>query len=164
MVVAEHGPLVVVVDRRTGPLATSAFVMGVLALVVGGFGAVALAVPGTVPWWLAAVFSFVGIAFAAIALAVVVRIRNARTRPLSDYRPVAVFDRARRVYADADGGLVAPLDRVRFLTQTQLASSSPALVVLTPNGARILKRGNPFNGGVGDLAAVLTTAVFGRPR
>ena len=43
-VVAEQGPLVVVIDRGTGPLATTAFVLGVLAAVFGGFGAVMLAI------------------------------------------------------------------------------------------------------------------------
>lgn len=164
LVVAEQGPLVVVIDRGTGPLVTIAFVVGLLALVFGGFGAVALAAPGTVPWWLGVAFAIAGIAFAGIALAVVGRIRNARTRPLSCHRPIAVFDRARRVYADADGIAVAPLDHVRFQNRMQLASSSPSLVAITPNGTRILKRGNPFNGGVGNLAAVLTAVVFGEPR
>ncbi len=163
LVVAEHGPLVVVVDRGTGPLATIAFVMGVLALAFGGFGAVALMIPSTVPWWLGAIFLFVGIAFAGIALGSVGRIRSARTRPLNGYRPVAVFDRVRRIYADAEGVVVAPLDHVRFQNRTQLASSSPALVAVTPNGARILKRGKPFNGGVGNLDTVLTAVVFGEP-
>jgi hypothetical protein len=138
--------------------------LGVLALTVGGFGAVALVAPGSVPRWVCVVFLCVGITFAGIALAVIARIRSARTRPLSEYRPVAVLDRARRVYADADGVAVAPLDYVRFQSRTQFGSSSPALVAVTPSGTRILKRGNPFNGGVGNLADVLTAVVFGRPR
>lgn len=164
LVVAEHGPLVVLVDRGTGPLAIIAFVMAVQALVFGGFGAVAMMSPATMPWWLSTIFLLVGIALAAVALVVVGRIRNARTRPLSGYQPVAVFDRARRMYVDAEGVVVAPLDQVRFHTRTQLASSSPALVAVTPNGARVLKRGNPFNGGIGNLETVLTAVVFGWPR
>jgi hypothetical protein len=35
---------------------------------------------------------------------------------------------------------------------------------VTPDGARTLKRGNPFNGGLGDLEAVLTAAVFAAGR
>jgi hypothetical protein len=35
------------------------------------------------------------------------------------------------------------------------------LVVVTPEGQRIIKRGNPFNGGIGDLETVLTAAIFG---
>jgi hypothetical protein len=92
------------------------------------------------------------------------RIRSARTRPLSGYRPVAVFDRARRVYADPEGIVVAPLDDVRSQNRTQLASSSPALVAVTPAGSRLPKRGNPFSGGIGILNAVLTAVVFGAPR
>jgi hypothetical protein len=57
---------------------------------------------------------------------------------------------------DADGTVLAPLDQVRIATRTQLASSSPALVVDTPGGTRVLKRCNPFNGGIGNLEAVLT--------
>lgn len=162
--VAELGPLVVVVDRGTGPLATVAFVLGVLAVVFGGFGAVTLALTATagtaLPWWLSSIFLLVGIAFAGAALGVVGRIRGARTRPLSGYRPVATFDRARRVYVDADGVVVATLDQVRFQSRAQLASSSRMLVAVTPDGARILKRGNPFSGGLGNVEAVLTAAVF----
>jgi hypothetical protein len=165
LAVAERGPLVVLVDRGTGALATLAFVTGVSALVFGGFGVVALTLAATgrapLPWWLGALFLLVGVAFACAALAVVSRIRAARTRPLGTYRPVAVFDRARRVLIDADGAVVAPLDRIRIHTRTQLTSSSPALVVDTPGGTRILKRGNPFNGGVGDLQGVLNRLLFG---
>jgi hypothetical protein len=164
LVVAERGPLVVIVDRGTGPLATGAFVLGVLALVFGGFGTVSLMIPASVPWWLGAIFLVVGIAFAGLAVAVVGRIRRARTRPLSGYRPVAVFDRARGVYVDADGVVVASLDQVRFQNRMQLASSSPSLVAVTPGGSRIIKRGNPFNGGIGNLDDVLSAMVFGQPR
>jgi hypothetical protein len=165
--VAEHGPLVVVVDRGTGPLATVAFVLGVMALVFGvfgGFGAATLALTATggtaLPWRLSAIFLLVGLGFAGAGLGIVGRIRSARARPLSGYRPVATFDRARRLYLDADGVVVAPLDQVRFQRRTQLTSSSPMLVAVTPDGVRTLKRGNPFNGGLGNLEAVLTAAVF----
>jgi hypothetical protein len=71
---------------------------------------------------------------------------------------VVVVDRARRLYVDADGVVVAPLEQVRFQSRTQLTSSSPMLVAVTPDGVRTLKRGNPFNGGLGNLEAVLTAA------
>jgi hypothetical protein len=60
--------------------------------------------------------------------------------------------------------VVAPLDHVRFERRTQLTSSSPLLVAVTPGGAFTLKRGNPFNGGLGNLEDVLTAAVFGGAR
>ena len=168
LAVAEQGPLVVVVDRGTGPLATVAFVLGVLALVPGGFGAVTLALSATngaaVPWWVASIFLLVGIAFAGAAFAVVSRIRSAKSIPLSGYLPAAIFDRAQRVFVDADGVVVAPLEHVRFERRTQLTSSSPMLVAVTPGGAFTLKRGNPFNGGLGNLEDVLTAAVFGGAR
>lgn len=166
--VVEQGPLIVVVDRGTGPLATVAFVLGVLALVPGGFGAVTLALSATdgaaVPWWVASIFLVVGIVFAGATFAVISRIRSAKTKPLSGYRPVATFDRAQRVFVDADGVAVAPLDHVRFERRTQLTSSSPMLVAVTPAGTVTLKRGNPFNGGLGNLQDVLTVAVFGGTR
>ena len=66
LAVAEQGPLVVVVDRGTGPWATVAFALGVLTLVFGGFGAVTLALAATgeaaLPWWLSAIFLLVGVA------------------------------------------------------------------------------------------------------
>jgi hypothetical protein len=168
LAVAEQGPLIVVVDRGTGPLATVAFVLGVFALVLGGFGAVTLALSATdgaaVPWWVASILLLVGIVFAGAAFGVVGRIRSAKAKPLSGYRPLAIFDRARRVFVDADGAVVAPLDQVRFQSRTQLTSSTPMLVAVTPSGTRTLKRGNPFNGGIGNLETVLTAAVFATTR
>lgn len=162
-VVAEQGPLVVVIDRGTGPLATTAFVLGVLAVVFGGFGAVMLAIGrAQMPTWVSGLFLVAGFAFAAATLAAVRRIRADRARPLQSYRPVAVLDRARGVLADADGTVLALLDQVRFERRMQLGSSSPKLVASTPNGDRILKRGNPFTGGIGNLDEVLTVVAHGR--
>ncbi|OBB14442.1 hypothetical protein A5731_13210 [Mycolicibacterium conceptionense] len=81
---------------------------------------------------------------------------------MTGYRPVAVFDRARGVLIDGDGKVLAPLSQVQLARRMQLGSSSPKLVAVTPSGDRILKRGNPFNGGIGNLDEVLTAAVYGR--
>ncbi|MGV0816161.1 hypothetical protein ABQF34_29770 [Mycolicibacterium boenickei] len=164
-VVAEQGPLVVVIDRGGGPLATTAFVLGVLAAVLGGFGAVTLAISAggrsDIPPLVSTVFLAVGVAFAVATAAAVRRIKANGRRPLTDYRPVAVIDRARGVLADADGAVLAPLSQVQFHRRMQLGSSSPKLVASTPNGDWLLKRGNPFAGGIGDLDAVLTAVVHG---
>ncbi|MFN6542344.1 hypothetical protein [Mycolicibacterium nivoides] len=163
LVVAEQGPHVIVVDRATGPLATVTFVLALLAVVFGGFGAVMPAIGrAQMPTWVSGLFLIAGVAFAAATLAAVRRIRADRARPLQSYRPVAVFDRAHRVYRDDAGEVVAPLDQVRFERRMQLGSSSPKLVASTPNGDRILKRGNPFTGGIGNLDEVLTVVVHGR--
>lgn len=167
LAIAEQGPLVLVVDRGTGPWATAAFVLSVVALVFGGFGAVALSLSGTqknpVPWWLCAIFLLVGVCCAGAVVGIVGRIRGARTKPLTEYSPVAIFDRANRVFVEANV-VVAPLDQTRFQRRTQMTSSSPMLVAVTPDGTRILKRGNPFNGGIGDLHTVLIGLLFGHPR
>jgi hypothetical protein len=94
-------------------------------------------------------------------VATVRRIRRTRKIPVSGFRPVAVFDRAARVYLDSDGRAVAPLDAVTFRRQMQIGSSSSKLVAQTPTGTHVLVRGNPFTGGLGDLDTVLTTAVHG---
>ncbi|WP_179470695.1 hypothetical protein [Mycolicibacterium vinylchloridicum] len=159
LVIAEDGPLVLVVDRGNGPPAVLAFVSGVVALVVGGFGVVSLAAIG--PVWLGTAFIAVGVAAAAIAAVAVRHIRRTRSLPVSHYRPVAVFDRATRVFRDADGTVVAPLDTVTFGRRMQIGSSSPKLVAQTPAGSYVLLRGNPFTGGLGDLDAVLTDVVHG---
>ena len=92
------------------------------------------------------------------------RIRGAKNKPLSGCRPVATFDRAHRVFVDVSGVAVAPLDQIRFERRIQVTSSSPMLVAVTPDGALTLKRGNPFNGGIGNLDEVLTAMVFAAPR
>lgn len=160
LVVAEQGPLVLVIDRRTGPLSVLAFVLGVIALVVGGFGAVAL-LTSTPSASLGAVFLVVGLVVAGAALATLRSIRRSRSKPLDTYQPVAVFDRARRLFVDGNGSVVAPLAHVRFQRAMQITSSSPKLVAVTPNGTRVLMRGNPFSGGLGNLGEVLTAAVHG---
>jgi hypothetical protein len=168
LVIAEVGPLVLVVDRGNGPPAVLAFVAGVVTLVFGGFGAVGLAAialgNGAVPAWLCATLLAVGLAAAAVTVAAVRHIRHTRSIPVRHYRPVAVFDRAARVYRDADGRVVAPLDTVTFHRRMQWGSSSPKLVAETPSGAHVLLRGNPFAGGLGDLDSVLTTALHGSSR
>jgi hypothetical protein len=166
LVIAEAGPLVLVVDRGNGPPAVLAFVAGVLALVFGGFGAVTLAASAAghdtdLPVGLSTGLLAAGLGAATLAVATVRRIRRTRKIPVSGFRPVAVFDRAARVYLDSDGRAVAPLDAVTFRRQMQIGSSSSKLVAQTPTGTHVLVRGNPFTGGLGDLDTVLTTAVHG---
>lgn len=167
VVVAEDGALVLVVDRRTGPLTVLAFVLGIVALVFGGFGALVLvaALTGTfdggLPLPLGGGLLVVGL-FAAGAVVVTLRaIRGRHARPLSEERPVAVFDRARGIFLDARGQAVAPLPQVQFQRRMQVTSSSPKLVAVTPDGKVVLAKGNPFAGGIGNLDAVLNAAVHG---
>ncbi|MGK2868842.1 MAG: hypothetical protein ACSLFA_19780 [Mycobacterium sp.] len=163
LVIAEDGPNVLVIDRGNGPAEILAFVLLVLTVVVGGFGAVALALGGVPPAF-AAMYLAVGIAF-GIGLFVAVRaLRRQRRAPLTTFAPVAVFDRQRRAYLNGAGQLVAPLDQVRFERRMQVTSSSSKLVAVTPGGSYVLKRGNPFGGGIGSLDEVLTAAVFGPAR
>ena len=51
---------------------------------------------------------------------------------------------------------MVPLDQVRFVRKLQIGSSSPKLVAITPGGTKVLKRGNPFDGGIGNVDEVLT--------
>lgn len=164
LVVAEDGARVLVVDRGNGPPAILAFVAGVVALVFGGFGAVSLAAVGTghgggPPVGLCVALLAVGVAAATVTVATVRRIRRTRSVPVTGYRPVAVFDRAARIYFDGDGRAVAPLDSVTFHRRMQIGSSALKLVAQTPDGVHVLLRGNPFTGGLGDLDTVLTSAV-----
>jgi hypothetical protein len=136
-----------------------AFVLGVLTLVVGGFGLVAL-IGGTPSRALGAVFLAIGLVLAAVTFVAVRKIRRRRSQPLHDCRPVAVIDRKLGLFSYG-GGAVVPLDQVRFARKFQIGSSSPKLVVVTPGGTKVLKRGNPFDGGVGNVDEVLTAVVRG---
>jgi hypothetical protein len=157
LVVTDDGRQVLVFDRCTGALTVLAFVLGVLTLVVGGFGLVTIVV-GVPSRAVGAIFVAAGLVFAALTYAVVRKIRRRRGQPLHDCRPVAVIDRKLRLFSYA-GGAVVPLDQVRFARKMQIGSSSPKLVAITPGGTRVLKRGNPFDGGVGNVDEVLTAAV-----
>lgn len=159
LVVTDDGRRVNIFDRCTGALATTAFVLGILTLVVGGFGLVALitAVPSTT---LGAIFIGVGLVFAVVLYRVVVTILRRRSQPLHNCRSVAVIDRKLGLFSYG-GGAIVPLDQVRFARRMQIGSSSPKLVALTPGGVKVLKRGNPFDGGVGNVDEVLTNIVRG---
>ena len=122
----DDGRRVLVIDRCTGALATLAFVLGVVTIVVAGFGAVALAtaMPSRV---LGAIFLAVGLVFALLTFLAVRKIRQRRSQPLHQCRPVAVIDRKLGLFSYRGGALVQ-LDQVRFARQMQIGSSSPQLV------------------------------------
>jgi hypothetical protein len=159
LVVTDDGRRVLVFDRGTGALTIVAFVLGVLTLVVGGFGAVALAA-GDPSRTVGAIFLAVGLVFAAVTFVVVRKIRRRRSQPLKECRPVAVIDRKLGLFS-CGGGAVVALDQVRFARRLQIGSSSPKLVAITPGGTKVLKRGNPFDGGIGNVDEVLRAVVQG---
>ncbi|MDT5399258.1 MAG: hypothetical protein QOK33_2489 [Mycobacterium sp.] len=155
LVVTDDGRRVLVFDRNTGGLAVTAFVFGIVALVLLGFGVVASFALSNV---VGACFLAAGVAIAVGALVAFRAFRRRRTRPLHECRSVAVIDRKLGLFSYA-GGAVLPLDQVRFQRRMQLGSSSPKLVAVLPRSIRVLKRGNPFDGGIGDVDRVLTAAV-----
>ena len=154
LLVTDDGRRVLVIDRCTGALTTFAFVLGVITLVVGGFGLVAV-IASTPSRALGAIFLAVGLLFAVLTFLVVRKIRQRRSQPLNQCRPVAVIDRKLGLFTYRGGALVA-LDQVRFARQLQIGSSSPKLVAVTPGGTLVLKRGNPFDGGIGNVDEILT--------
>jgi hypothetical protein len=159
LVVTDDGRRVNIFDRRTGGLATTAFVLGIIVLVVGGFGLVAMvtSVPSVE---LGAVFVAVGVVVAVVLYRVVLTILRRRNQPLHNCRSVAVIDRKLGLFSYG-GGAIVPLDQVQFARRMQIGSSSPKLVALTPGGTKVLKRGNPFDGGIGRVDEVLTAVVRG---
>jgi hypothetical protein len=154
LVVTDDGRRVLVIDRGTSALAIVAFVLGVITLVVGGFGAVTL-FTGVPSRSLGAVFLGVGLLFAALTFIVLRKFRRNRRRDLHECRPVAVIDRKLGLFSYRGGALVQ-LNQVRFARTFQMGSSSPKLVAITPGGTIVLKRGSPFDGGVGNVDEILT--------
>lgn len=159
LVVTDDGRRVNVIDRATGGLAIVAFVLGVIALVVGGFGVVTL-VTGVPSRALGAIFLAVGLAVAVLVAVVVRKIKRRRTQPLASCRSVAVLDRKLNLFTVA-GGALLQLDQIRFERRFQVGSSSPKLVAIAPNGVHVLKRGNPFDGSIGNTDEVLNAVVRG---
>lgn len=159
LLVTDDGRRVLVIDRCTGALTTIAFVLGVLTLVVGGFGVVALvaSTPSTAVGW---VFLGAGLLAAVATVLLVRKIRARRSQALSLCRPVAVIDRKLGLFSYRGGALVQ-LDQVQFARKLQMGSSSPKLVAVTPGGTLVLKRGNPFDGGIGNVDKILTSTVHG---
>ncbi|CAN5431923.1 hypothetical protein BH09ACT7_BH09ACT7_15130 [soil metagenome] len=157
LVVIDDGRRVNVIDRHTGGLATGVFVLVVLALVAGGFGVVVLAM-GVPSRAVGAIFAAVGLVAAGVGLLGFRTIRRRRAQPLGSCRSVAVLDRKLGLFTVA-GGALLPLGQVHFARRVQIGSSSPKLVAVTPSGTHVLKRGNPFDGGIGNADDVLNAAV-----
>jgi hypothetical protein len=157
--VTDDGRRVTVVDRATSGLATLAFVLGVITLSSADLGAVALAV-GVPSRGLGAIFLAVGLVFGGLTALVLRAIKRRRAQPLGSCHSVAILDRKLRLITVAGGGLL-PLDQVRFERRMQMGSSSPKLVAVTPRGTRVLKRGNPFDGGIGSADQVLNAVLQG---
>ena len=162
LLVSDDGRRVVVIDRRTGGLSTTAFVLGVAALVVGGFGVVAVltAQPSRPLGW---IFVAVGLLLAALTFLVVRNIRRRRAQSLGECRPVATLDRKLGLFSYPGSPLLS-LDQIRFERRIQIGSSSPKLVAITPAGVRIIKRGNPFDGGIGRIDELLNGVLQGTGR
>lgn len=159
LVVIDDGRRVNVIDRHTGGLATMVFVLMIIATVTCGFGVVVLAM-GVPSRALGAIFAAVGLGAAALAVLGFRIIRRRRAQPLGSCRSVAVLDRKLGLFTVA-GGALLPLGQVHFARRMQLGSSSPKLVAVTPSGTYVLKRGNPFDGGIGNADDVLNAAVRG---
>jgi hypothetical protein len=159
LLVTDDGRRVLVIDRCTGALTNFAFVLGVITLVVGGFGLVAF-ISSTPSRALGGIFLAVGIVFSVLTFLVARKIRSRRGQPLHQCRPVAVIDRKLGLFSYRGGALVQ-LDQVRFARKMQMGSSSPKLVALIPGGTLILKRGNPFDGGIGNVDEILTAVSAG---
>ena len=157
LVVTDDGRRVLVFDRCTGALAVLAFLLGVLAVVVGGLGLVAV-IAGTPSRAVGAAFVAVGLVIAGGAYAAFRKFRRRRRQPLHACRPVAVIDRKLGIFSYG-GGAIVPLGQVRFARKLQIGSSSPKLVAVTPGGTHVLKRGNPFDGGIGNVDELLTALV-----
>jgi hypothetical protein len=109
---------------------------------------------------LGAIFLAVGLVFAVLLFLVVRRIRQRRSQPLHQCRPVAVIDRKLGLFSYRGGALVQ-LGQVRFARQMQIGSSSPKLVAFTPGGTLVIKRGNPFDGGIGNVDEILSAVARG---
>lgn len=166
LVVAEQGAAILIIDRGNGPVEIVAYVMVVITLVFGGFGAVWIVhttgdTPSSFPAFLGATLLIIAIAAGLIGGLLINSRRRTRRRPLSTFTPVAIIDRVQRVYRDHSGRFVVPLDQVRFERRMQLTSSSPKLVAVTPSGTHLLKRGNPFGGGIGRIDEVLNGILLG---
>ncbi len=160
LLVTDDGRRVVVIDRRTGALSTLTFVLGVTALVVVGFGLVA-ALTGLPSRPIGIAFLLVGLAPLALMFLAVRAIRMRRARPPADCRPVAVLDRKLGLFSYPNGPLL-PLDQVRFERRMQIGASSPKLVAVSPAGTYVVKRGNPFDGGIGQVDEALNGVLRNR--
>ena len=156
LVVAEQGTMVLLIDRGNRATEIIAYVLVVFTWVFGGFGLVSILDSASpVPAALSAILLAIGLSAAVVAGLFIRSAYRTRRRALTSFTPMVVIDRAQQVYRDQVGESAVPLDQIRFERRMQVMSSSAKLVVVTPWGTRVLKRGNPFGGGIGRVDEVL---------
>ncbi|MGD9621949.1 MAG: hypothetical protein AB7G47_18910 [Mycolicibacterium sp.] len=160
LVVAEQGATVLLIDRGSRATEITAYVLVVCTLVFGGFGVVTIGLGAgnaapAVPAALSALMIVIGMSAAIGAGFLIYSAYRTRRRALSTFTPVAVLDRAQRVYWDRVSERAIPLNEVRFERRMQVTSSSPKLVAVTSRGAHTVKSGNPFRGGIGRVDEIL---------
>lgn len=141
-----------VVDFGTSALSVVVFVLGLLTIILGS-GGVALATAGAaaVGLGLIGAAALLGL---GLALALRTLLRRRRRAPDS-LPPRLIIDLAARTLCDGGGGVLAPLEQVRFHRKFQIGSSSPALAASFDRHQVVLARGNPFAGGLGTLEDAL---------
>lgn len=152
VVIAEDGPRVLVYNRRLGPLAVTAFVLGLVAFILVANAVLFLllddeSLPSALSWGLLAA----AVPLVAVLTVVWRALAGRRRAPLTSMVPVAVFDRSTGAVSDGQGAVLGRLDQLSIQRRFQLGSSSPALVARLPDRTLLLAKGNPFTGGLGRL-------------
>ncbi|MFB1297278.1 hypothetical protein ACAG24_017340 [Mycobacterium sp. pW049] len=161
--VAELGPRVMLFDRGRTPSEVTVLLLAISTLVFGGFGAVSLftAAGGEfTPRSLVTGALFLGIGIVSFRTMIKANgaLHRARRTPLNTVAPLAVFDRESAAYIDGNGEMIAQLSQVRC---TATGFGAAKLSVVTPDGPRVVARGNPLSGGLTHLAMVVNHSLSG---
>lgn len=149
-------------DLDLSGVATLRFVFALVTVIasINGLVQVWMAIAGAVSFVVPLVLWVLAVAFAGLWYLVSRTAKRKRERPVEELRILLVLDRVRGVVADATGHVLAPLDALRFRRAFQPTSSSRRLVAEWPGGQRTLVRGNPFAGGLSDVAYELERLGF----
>lgn len=162
-VVAELGPRTMLIDRGRTPSEITVLSLAMSTLIFGGFGAVSLFTAAGGESTLQSLLT--GAALLGIGIASFMTmnranraLHRARRTPLNTATPLAVFDRASSTYRDHNGEMIAPLSQVQCRAD---GFGSARLVVITPDGPRVVAKGNPLTGGVENLAVAVNDKISG---
>lgn len=162
-VVAELGPRTMLIDRGRTPSEVTVLSLAMSTLIFGGFGAVSLFTAAGGESTLQSLL--IGAALLGIGVASFTTmnranraLHRAQRTPLNTATPLAVFDRANLTYIDHNGEMIAQLSQIRC---TADGFGSAKLVLTTPDGPRVVAKGNPLTGGLANLAVALSHKIPG---
>ncbi len=152
----EHNNVVTLARKPAQWTTTFLFVTGLITLITCANGVIQMIIHrgNLLP---SIILMAIGFLFMGISIYVARYRKKINAKPFDQLQAICAFDFNSGVLLDARLQPIASLHEVHIKRALQLASSSSALVVVSPLGSMTLVKGSPFSGGVSAVENALVS-------